>query len=296
IENFCSYLGGEKHIKLNRIRILITSLSVIFGVAVVFISGFFIWRRRNSQDKENIHEVQLLDLENEHSKETFSGENWERSQEFPSIQLDILHAATNHFSDENKLGEGGFGPVYKGTLANGKEIAVKRLSRTSGQGLVEFKNEVLGYMAPEYAMEGLFSIKSDVFSFGVLLLEIISGKKNNGFHLAKRGESLLTFAWKLWSKGEGMELIDQLLVPSCVAFEVLKCIHIGLLCVQEDPADRPTMSSVIFMLASDGSIKLPRPTEPAFSVGRVVTKSIEPISSEEVFSVNEITVSNFLPR
>ncbi|MBA0748661.1 hypothetical protein Gogos_002653, partial [Gossypium gossypioides] len=277
-----------------------------------------------------------------------------------------------------------------GTLANGKEIAVKRLSRTSGQGLVEFKNEVLliarlqhknlvrllgccleknekllkrfniikgivrgimylhedsrlriihrdlkasnilldhkmnpkisdfgmarifcedinqantnrvvgtyGYMAPEYAMEGLFSIKSDIFSFGVLLLEIISGKKNNGFHLAKRGESLLTFAWKLWSKGEGMELIDQLLVPSCVAFEVLKCIHIGLLCVQEDPADRPTMSSVIFMLASDGSIKLPRPTEPAFSVGRVVTKSVEPISSEEVFSVNEITVSNFLPR
>ncbi|KAA3478826.1 cysteine-rich receptor-like protein kinase 15 [Gossypium australe] len=134
--------GGEKHIKLNRIRILITSLSVIFGVAVVFISGFFIWRR-NSEDKENIHEVQLLDLENEHSKETFSGENWERSQEFPSIQLDILHAATDHFSDENKLGEGGFGPVYKGTLANGKEIAVKRLSRTSGQGLVEFKNEVL---------------------------------------------------------------------------------------------------------------------------------------------------------
>lgn len=48
-------------------------------------------------------------------------------------------------------------------------------------------------MAPEYAMEGLFSIKSDVFSFGVLLLEIISGKKNNGFHLAERGESLLTF-------------------------------------------------------------------------------------------------------
>ncbi|KAK8257030.1 hypothetical protein V6Z12_1Z010900, partial [Gossypium hirsutum] len=368
----------------------VTNSADIVKELVIQKIGFFIWRRRNSQDKENIHEVQLLDLENEHSKETFSGENWERSQEFPSIQLDILHAATNHFSDENKLGEGGFGPVYKGTLANGKEIAVKRLSRTSGQGIVEFKNEVLliarlqhknlvrllgccleknekllvyefmpnrsldvflfdsnlatqldwqkrfniikgivrgimylhedsrlriihrdlkasnilldhkmnpkisdfgmarifcedinqantnrvvgtyGYMAPEYAMEGLFSIKSDVFSFGVLLLEIISGKKNNGFHLAKRGESLLTFAWKLWSKGEGMELIDQLLVPSCVAFEVLKCIHIGLLCVQEDPADRPTMSSVIFMLASDGSIKLPRPTEPAFSVGRVV--------------------------
>ncbi|XP_017604541.2 cysteine-rich receptor-like protein kinase 10 [Gossypium arboreum] len=153
-----------------------------------------------------------------------------------------------------------------------------------------------GYMAREYAMEGLFSIKSDVFSFGVLLLEIISGKKNNGFHHLEHGESLLTFAWKLWSKGEGMELIDQVLVPSCVASEVLKCIHIGLLCVQEDPADRPTMSSVIFMLASDSTITLLCPSEPAFSVGRAIAKPTEPISDDRVFSVNEVTISNFSPR
>ncbi|TYJ12960.1 hypothetical protein E1A91_A10G017900v1 [Gossypium mustelinum] len=151
-------------------------------------------------------------------------------------------------------------------------------------------------MAPEYAMEGLFSIKSDVFSFGVLLLEIISGKKINGFHHLEHGESLLTFAWKLWSKGEGMELIDQVLVPSCVASEVLKCIHIGLLCVHEDPADRPTMSSVIFMLASDSTITLLCPSEPAFSVGRAIAKPTEPISDDRVFSVNEVTISNFSPR
>ncbi|KAG6755865.1 hypothetical protein POTOM_039273 [Populus tomentosa] len=122
-----------------------------------------------------------------------------------------------------------------------------------------------GYMAPEYAMAGLFSVKSDVFSFGVLLLEIISGKKNVGFHLPEEGESLLTFvgynsylfiqkritsndfcylnsgslstfqAWKLWSNGRGLELMDPMLEKSSVATEVLRCIHIGLLCVQEDP-------------------------------------------------------------
>ncbi|WRX26365.1 Serine-threonine/tyrosine-protein kinase [Theobroma cacao] len=152
-----------------------------------------------------------------------------------------------------------------------------------------------GYMAPEYAMEGLFSIKSDVFSFGVLLLEIISGKRNNGFHLLECGESLLTFAWKLWSKGKGMELIDQHLVQSCVAAEVLKCIHIGLLCVQEDPADRPSMSSVVVMLGSE-IIPIPRPTEPAFSIGRVVAKPTEPTSNDRICSVNEVTISNLSPR
>ncbi|XVF17405.1 hypothetical protein REPUB_Repub10bG0119400 [Reevesia pubescens] len=152
-----------------------------------------------------------------------------------------------------------------------------------------------GYMAPEYAMEGVFSIKSDVFSFGVLLLEIISGKRNNGFHLSEHGESLLTFAWKLWSKGQGMELIDQLLIDSCVATEVLKCTHVGLLCVQEDPADRPTMSSVVVMLASE-TITLPLPTEPAFSVGRVVTKPTQPIRNDIICSANEVTISNLSPR
>ncbi|XP_028110327.1 G-type lectin S-receptor-like serine/threonine-protein kinase B120 [Camellia sinensis] len=62
-----------------------------------------------------------------------------------------------------------------------------------------------GYMTPKYAMEGLFSVKSDVFSFGVILLKILNGKKNSEFHLFEHGHSLLTFAWKLWSEGHGLE-------------------------------------------------------------------------------------------
>ncbi|KAL5976136.1 hypothetical protein ACLOJK_020466, partial [Asimina triloba] len=65
-----------------------------------------------------------------------------KASELPLFDLKIIAAATNNFSRENELGEGGFGPVYKGTLMNGQEIAVKRLSRKSGQGSTEFRNEV----------------------------------------------------------------------------------------------------------------------------------------------------------
>ncbi|KAE8724421.1 Cysteine-rich RLK (RECEPTOR-like protein kinase) 26 [Hibiscus syriacus] len=177
---------------------------------------------------------------------------------------------------------------FQCTLADGNEIAVKRLSKTSSQGLLEFKNEEL----PEYAMEGQFSVRSDVFSFGVLLLEIITGKRNNGFHLLERGESLLIFAWKLWSKGEAMELIEEHLLKSSVPTEVLKCIQIGLLCVQADPVDGPT---VVAMLGKD-TITLPLPAEPAFCVRRIVAEQIQPNASDRICSVNEVTISNMSPR
>ncbi|MBA0818322.1 hypothetical protein Gohar_025742 [Gossypium harknessii] len=92
-----------------------------------------------------------------------------------------------------------------------------------------------------------------------------------------------------------MELIDKILVQSRVTSEVLKCIHIGLLCVQENPTNGPTMLSVIIMLASD-NIMLPLPTKPAFFVGRLVVEPIEPISNGGVVSFNEVTVSNLSPR
>ncbi|KAK8524365.1 hypothetical protein V6N12_029231 [Hibiscus sabdariffa] len=109
----------EKQNNSNLITILVASLSATFGLALVSVSGFFIWRRNSQVDRENSQGGQLLDLvegriPNEHSTETFSGETVGKSQEFPSIQLDILHAATDYFSHSNKVGEGGFGPVYKG--------------------------------------------------------------------------------------------------------------------------------------------------------------------------------------
>ncbi|KAI3718763.1 hypothetical protein L6452_19646 [Arctium lappa] len=296
----------------------------------------------------------------------------------------IVRAATNDFSEDNKLGQGGFGSVYKGKLEDGQEIAVKRLSRDSGQGDLEFKNEVLlvaklqhrnlvrllgfslegrerlliyeylpnasldhfifdptkralldwenrykiirgiakgllylhedsrlriihrdlkasnilldaqmnpkiadfgmarlfkpeetqgdtnrivgtyGYMAPEYAMHGQFSVKSDVFSFGVLVLEMVTGQKNQCFRDGENIEDLLSFAWKGWRKGTTSNMIDPTLKTGSGSLrDIIRCIHIGLLCVQENVNDRPTMASVVLMLNSF-SLTLSMPSEPAF--------------------------------
>ncbi|KAJ3693659.1 hypothetical protein LUZ60_009139 [Juncus effusus] len=98
-----------------------------------------------------------------------------------------------------------------------------------------------GYMSPEYAMNGELSVKSDVYSFGVLLLEIISGKRNNS------NLKLLAHAstWKLWVEGNQLALVDPLVTGPCPVFHLVRCIQLGLLCVEECPEDRPSMASVV---------------------------------------------------
>nr|XP_023924916.1 G-type lectin S-receptor-like serine/threonine-protein kinase At4g03230 [Quercus suber]XP_023924917.1 G-type lectin S-receptor-like serine/threonine-protein kinase At4g03230 [Quercus suber] len=144
-----------------------------------------------------------------------------------------------------------------------------------------------GYMAPEYALEGVFSVKSDVFSFGVILLEIISGKRNSGFYLTEHAQTLLAYAWRLWCEDKVLEFVDNFLMESCWTSEIVRCIHIGLLCVQENPNDRPTMSTVVVLLGSE-SIALPEPKHPAFSVDK--------FTQIDEFSVNELSISNIVPR
>ncbi|CAH1440035.1 unnamed protein product [Lactuca virosa] len=126
-----------------------------------------------------------------------------------------------------------------------------------------------GYMAPEYAMEGLFSIKSDVYSFGVLLLEIISGKRNSRLFYEEHDQNLLYYAWMLWEEGKGEQLIDENMDDDCPVDEGLKWMRIALLCVEEDPNDRPTMSSVVFML--EGEWKFLSDPKPPMSFGQFIT-------------------------
>ncbi|PQM32585.1 hypothetical protein Pyn_10223 [Prunus yedoensis var. nudiflora] len=129
-----------------------------------------------------------------------------------------------------------------------------------------------GYMAPEYAMHGHFSVKSNVFSFGVLVLEIVSGQKNIGIQHGENLEDLLSFAWRSWREGTASNLIDPTLKTGS-RNEIMRCIHIGLLCVQENVADRPTMASVILMMNSY-AFTLPVPSQPAFYLHRSIASDM----------------------
>lgn len=121
-------------------------------------------------------------------------------------------------------------------------------------------------MAPEYAIEGRFSEKTDVFSFGVVMLEIATGRKNTGFYLQEGSLNLLGHVWNLWKEGKVGSLIDKRISrPWEWEAEVMRCMHIGLLCVQELPKDRPSTSAVLSMLISE-TIELPEPNKPAFAI------------------------------
>ncbi|KAG6514809.1 hypothetical protein ZIOFF_025182 [Zingiber officinale] len=121
-----------------------------------------------------------------------------------------------------------------------------------------------GYMAPEYVIHGLFSVKSDVYSYGVLVLEILIGRKNNGYQGSEYPIELVTHVvWCHWIQGSALQVVDQYLVEQCQAQQILRCIHIALLCVQDDPIQRPTMANVVLML-NNHFVDLPSPLAPAF--------------------------------
>ncbi|GLT46103.1 hypothetical protein SLA2020_198860 [Shorea laevis] len=381
----------------------------------LFSSCYVIWQKCISKGDENIDQRMLIKELEGSELPSLPFEKPKRykkeRKDLHAFSFESIASATNYFSTTNKLGEGGFGPVYKGILHDGREVAVKRLSTSSRQGVTEFKNEAMliaklqhtnlvrllgfciqgdekmliyeympnksldsilfdvvkkkilnwkrrfviiegiaqgllylhkysrlrvihrdlkasnilldnemnpkisdfgmarifgeneseenttrvvgtyGYISPEYAFHGLVSIKTDVFSFGVMLLEIVSGRKNTSRYHTEHHLNLIRFAWQLWTDDRGLELIDPTLDEICPHDQILRCIHIGLLCVQDHAVDRPTMSDVVSMLSNE-TISLPEPKQPAFFIttANVKEAGVPKINSDH-YSINQVSIS-----
>ncbi|KAL0724085.1 hypothetical protein Bca4012_038684 [Brassica carinata] len=156
-----------------------------------------------------------------------------------------------------------------------------------------------GYMSPEYAMYGQFSMKSDVYSFGVLVLEIISGKKNSIlFQMDGTAGNLVTYAWRLWSNGSQLELVDPSFQDNYETNEITRCIHIALLCVQEEAEDRPSMSAIVQMLNTNSiSLAVPRPSGFFFrSRHEQVGRAGPSIDISSLCSVDDASITRVAPR
>ncbi|RDX73416.1 Cysteine-rich receptor-like protein kinase 10, partial [Mucuna pruriens] len=126
-----------------------------------------------------------------------------------------------------------------------------------------------GYMSPEYAMLGQFSE-----NYGVMILEIISGKKNaNSYGSDQASKGLMNYVWRQWKNQTPLSILDANIKENYSQMEVIKCIQIGLLCVQENPNARPTMTNIISYLNND-SPELPPPQEPAFSLHRISNQKL----------------------
>ncbi|XP_047160894.1 cysteine-rich receptor-like protein kinase 25 [Vigna umbellata] len=158
-----------------------------------------------------------------------------------------------------------------------------------------------GYMSPEYAMLGQFSEKSDVYSFGVMILEIISGKKNISSNESHRvADGLLKFVWRHWRDETILSALDPKLEENYSKIEFMRCVQIGLLCVQEDPEARPTMIAIVSYFSSQ-TIELPSPQEPTFFLNHKINPiiSLESSSGQDSSipsSTNTISISEFYPR
>ncbi|KAM4113990.1 hypothetical protein ACJW30_04G036700 [Castanea mollissima] len=312
--------SGDKGNDGNKSQTVIIVVPIIAFVMLIIISCIYLRVRKPGKkpESEAVDEIESL--------------------ESLQFDFDAVKVATDNFSDANKHGKVGFGVVYKGKLYNGQDVAVKRLSKNSGQGDLEFKNEVLlvaklqhrnlvrllgfclernerlliyefisnaslhhtSFFDPikrahldwirHYKIIGGITrgllylhedswlrivhhdlkasnipldseVNSKISNFGMAKLFTLDQSEDNTNRIVGTyWDQHEGWAWKNWKQSTASNFVDPTLKAG-LKTEIMRCVHIGILCVQENVTNRPTMASVILMLTSF-SITLPIPSEP----------------------------------
>ncbi|KAL6135832.1 hypothetical protein ACLB2K_068057 [Fragaria x ananassa] len=302
-----------KNLKSRKRTIVITTVPATAGLLTIVFFGYFLMKKT---------------LGKRRTSKNLSAAGVENDTELQLFSLRSILVATNNFSEGNKLGEGGFGPVYKGILPENQEVAIKRLSKKSRQGQQEFMNELkliaklqhtnlvrlMGCCIEAEEMilmyEYMPNRSLDKFLFDpsektkldwgkrFRIIEAVTcplsmhAMKNASFCRFERVLTLSEWAWDLWKEGRGTEVIDASVRETIPVHEALRCIHVGLLCVQESAADRPAMASVIHMLQGKEATSLPPANEPAFSTQtNINTATGYSFQTSINYSNNELTIS-----
>ncbi|KAK0578791.1 hypothetical protein LWI29_016234 [Acer saccharum] len=271
----------------------------VSAAAVMVLLCSFIWHmnrrnhlyeeelQENGQDQTGILGSRESTTGNDNTDDTFEEGN--QQVECPDLSLFPLHLirkVTKCFSTEKKIGN-------QVVVESTPDLPLIQVVVESTPDLPLFPLDVIYEATQNFSVEkkigqgGFGSVYK-----GILGDEIISGRKNS-HSFPEYGKLLQNYIWELWCEGQSLdELMDPAVVQSCDHIELMRCIHIGLLCVQRDPIDRPTMSSIVAMLTSD-EINLPQPNSPAFDPR-------SPVRSTDTWgisiSINELTLSIEFPR